>query len=286
VQATPPVVLAVHDAGLVGMQPQPPALRQPRRDRLQHSMRLGFAATVDHHVIAVPFEPDGREHPPYPGVERVVHEQVRQQGRDRRALWAAPIPGDHSAVLPLLRRSEPPLHIQQDPPLVGVVCYRLEDQAVIKVVEEPLDVQIDHPVSPPATLPAPPDRVQRATARPVPVGVGVEDLLHLRLQTHGHHRLRDPVRDRRHPEDPDPAPSRLGNLHYPHRRREVATRREPVPQLVEVSLQVHLELLDRLAVDPSRTLVGLDPAIGLKDHVLRNLERLRSAHLAPPGSAG
>ena len=48
-------------------------------------------------------------------------------GRDRRALRAAAIPGNQGAVRPLQRRLEPPPHIQQDPPLVSVVGYRLED---------------------------------------------------------------------------------------------------------------------------------------------------------------
>jgi hypothetical protein len=72
------------------------------------------------------------------------------------------------------------LHIEQDPPLVGVVRHRLQNEIMIEVVEEPFDVHIDHPVGSPATLPASPDRVQRATSRPVPVGVRVEDLLHVR----------------------------------------------------------------------------------------------------------
>ena len=42
-------------------------------------------------------------------------------------------------------------------------------------------------------------------SRPIPIGIRVEDRLHLRLQNQVHDRLRDPVRDRRHAEHPRPA---------------------------------------------------------------------------------
>ena len=59
------------------------------------------------------------------------------------------LPRSRASRLPSRRcsgRCEPPLHIQQDPPLVGVVGHRPENEIMIKVVEEPADVHIDHPV--------------------------------------------------------------------------------------------------------------------------------------------
>jgi hypothetical protein len=159
-------------------------------------------------------------------------------------------------------------------------------EIMIEVVEEAPDVQIDHPVRLPAPFPACCDRVQRTAARPIARGVRVEHRLHQRLQHHSHHRLRDSVRDRGHTEDPDPASSRLVDLHHLDRRREAAARRHAIPQLVEVALQVCLELLDRLAVDARRTLVGLDPQVRLEHQVFRDLKRLRSARLVHPGHSG
>src|ERR1019366_5822898 len=43
-------------------------------------------------------------------------------------------------------------------------------------------------------MPAGGSRIQRGARRPVAVGIGVEDLLGLRLDHPGHHRLRHPVR--------------------------------------------------------------------------------------------
>jgi hypothetical protein len=77
---------------------------------------------------------------------------------------------------------------------------------------------------------------------------------------HGHHRLRDPVGDRRHAQHSNPAAVRLGDLHRPDRGREVGPRAHPIPDLVEVARKIVLELLDRLPVHSRRALVGLDPA--------------------------
>ena len=71
-------VLAVDDARLVRMQLQPD-LFQPTRDRIPHLAGLLLAVAVHHRIVAVAFERDGREFPHHPCVERVVHEQVRQQ---------------------------------------------------------------------------------------------------------------------------------------------------------------------------------------------------------------
>ena len=65
-------------------------------------------------------------------------------------------------------------------------------------VEEFLDVQVEHPVGFPAALPAYAHRVQRRAARPVTIGVVVEDRLDPRLELLGHHRLRHPVGDGRY----------------------------------------------------------------------------------------
>ena len=97
---------------------------------------------------------------------------------------------------------------------------------------------------------------------------------HHRLQLHGHHRLRDPVRDRRHAQHSDPTTMRLGDLHRPDRRREVGSRAHPIPDLVEVVLQIGLELVEILTVHSRRSLVGRDLPPRLPDHQLGNRKRL------------
>src|SRR5262249_16583370 len=122
-------VLAVHDARLVQIQLQTD-LRQPLDDRVEHELRLRLAPAVQDRIIRVALERDGRKLPGQPPVERVVQEDVRQQGRDRRALRAATISLLESAVLALQRRLQPPLHVEEDPPQVGVVSDRFQNERV------------------------------------------------------------------------------------------------------------------------------------------------------------
>jgi hypothetical protein len=75
------------------------------------------------------------------------------------ALRAPAMPGLEGAVLQLQRRLQPPLHIEEDPPQVGVVSDRFQNERVIERVEARLEIQIENPVVPPTPLPAAPDRV-------------------------------------------------------------------------------------------------------------------------------
>jgi hypothetical protein len=71
--------VAVHDPGLVRVQRQPD-LGHPFRDRREHAVCLAFANAVHDHIIDVAFEPDVGELPSHPSIERVVQEQVGQDG--------------------------------------------------------------------------------------------------------------------------------------------------------------------------------------------------------------
>src|SRR4028119_2322035 len=77
-------------------------------------------------------------------------------------------------------------------------------------------------------------------------------------------------------------PSPLGDAPPPHRRREVAPRGQPVPELVEVVGEAGLELRDRLSIHSGRPLVRLHLLEGFPDFPLRDVERLRPGHAAPP----
>jgi hypothetical protein len=102
----------------------------------------------------------------------------------------------------------------------------------------------------------------------------VEPRFHQRLQKHGHRRLRDPVRDRRHAEHSDPAPMRLGDLDNPDRRCKPGPRAHPIPDLVEVAPKIGLELGQVLPVHAVGALVGLDPPPRLPHQQLGNRKRL------------
>ena len=182
--------------------------------------------------------------------QRVVHEQVRQDRRDRRSLRGSLGSLLKGAVGVLERGRQPPLDIQQHPASVGDRLHRPEHEVPRHLIEELLDVEIDHPVVLPAPLPACRERLMGRLARPVAIGVRVKPMVRPFLQMPGHDRLRDPVGDRRHAQHADPAAVRLGDLHRPDRGRQVGPRAHPIPDLVEVVPQDR----PRTPRDPDRPL--------------------------------
>ena len=127
-------VLAVHDLRLVGVQlesnrPEPFSECQPT----DSGLCLGVA--VDHRVIRVTFERLAGVLPVHPPIERVVHEKVGDQRRDRRALWGPLLSWREGPVRHLHGGFEPPFDVEQDPPLVGVVSDRFEQQIMGNAVE-------------------------------------------------------------------------------------------------------------------------------------------------------
>ena len=67
---------------LSGCNPSPTSSIR-HRERRQHLTGLPLADAVHDHVIGVALEFDSRELPGHPHIERVVHEQVRQERRNR-----------------------------------------------------------------------------------------------------------------------------------------------------------------------------------------------------------
>ena len=84
-----------------------------------------------------------------------------------------------------------------------------------------------------------------------------------------------------------PCPAmRFRYFHRLHRRRKVTPRGHPVPDPVQIILQIGLEILDRAPVHSRRSLVSPDSQVRLPYKPLRNTERLylrlRYAHSIPP----
>ena len=98
-----------------------------------------------------------------------------------------------------------------------------------------------------------------------------------RLQVSSDNFLGDAVGNRGNAQRSRP-PVRLRNLHPTHRWRHIAARRQSVPELVKVVGKPTLEVLDRLSIYSSRSLVGLDVLEGLPDLPLGNIERLCLGH--------
>ena len=101
--------------------------------------------------------------------------------------------------------------------------------------------------------------------------------LHQGLQMHLDDHLRHAVADRGNSQRSCTSVG-FRDLHKSNRRRKVAPRGHAIPDLVEVTLQVGLERLDRLSVHPGRAVVGLDLLICFPDNLLGNSVRLGFRH--------
>ena len=191
-----PTVLAVDDPRLLRVEREPD-LAHPLSDPVQQVLRLTMRGAVHDRIVGIALKRAARELPGHPGIERVVHEQVRQDRRNRRPLRSSLGPLLKGTVGAFERGSQPPLHIQQRPAAIGNRPNRFDHEVPRNRVEELLDVEIDHPVVLPAPLPARRQRLMGRLVRSVAIGVGVEPMVRPLLQMHGHDRLRDPVSNRR-----------------------------------------------------------------------------------------
>src|SRR4029077_14743759 len=162
---------------------------------------------------------------------------------------------------------------------------RLKQPLPIDAVEIGLYVDIEHPVIPPAALTSLAHGIDRRSTGPVAVCVGVKHSFQIRLQVPTGDLLSDAIRDRRNAQRAR-ATVCLRNIDPPHRRRKIAPRRQPVPQLVEVIRKISLEVCDRLSVYSSRSLVGLHTFEGFPDFPLGDVKRLCLVHGLLPSSVG
>src|SRR6516165_3667148 len=105
-------------------------------------------------------------------------------------------------------------------------------------------------------------RVVKISARPKAVTAIQEICFEHGFQNARYRSLQQSVRGRWYSQLPFPS-SVLVDLHRPDRRWKVAARRHPIPDLVEVVLQLPLEALNRLLVDTCCSLIGFNLLICL-----------------------
>ena len=102
----------------------------------------------------------------------------------------------------------------------------------------------------------------------------MEPRLHQRLQEHRRHGLRNAILNCWHTKRSGTPAMRLRYHHRPHRRRKVRPRAHPIPDLVQVVLQILLEFLDRDTIHSRCALVGFHLPVCLPYLLLRDVERL------------
>lgn len=143
---------------------------------------------------------------------------------------------------------------------------------MIQTIEETPNIEINDPVSTPASLSGYSDRVERGLARTGTIRVDMEHRFHLRLQNHPSHGLRHAVRHGGYTQRalPTTSPS-LGNFDQPHRRWKVAPRRHPIPDLVQLAFQVLLEHRQGLPVHTGGPSIGPDMLVRIPDQLLGNI---------------
>src|SRR5215469_6102560 len=180
-----------------------------------------FASAVADDVVGVSLERDGGETSPHPPVKSIVQEQISQDGADHPSLRCPCPTRDDAAVLHFDGSFEPALNIEKHPRAIRMVANCLEQQRPIDAVKIALNVNIEHPVEPPAALSGLPEGVDRRSAGAVSVGVIVEDEFQDGLQIPFDDFLCDPVTDRWDAQRPGPAIA-FGKVNPPHWRRKVA----------------------------------------------------------------
>src|SRR5216684_8509332 len=151
-------------------------------------------------------------------------------------------------------------------------------------VEQLSDVELQNPIDMPAPLSRRSHGVQGRLPRPVAIGVRQEDGFHVRLEGHFDDRLRHAICYRGHTQNAFSA-ILLRNGDRFHRRWEVRPRRHPVPEFVQVVLQVRFEVGNRLLVYTTTARIGLDGLEGFIHQRLWNVERLCCTHSLPPVSS-
>ncbi len=181
---------------------------------------------------------------------------------------------DNGAVGQSQWRGKPPLHIQQHPRAVRDRLHRLDDR------------------DPTAPCRRTSGRRDRSPSRTSSTAPGIAPQRRGRISSGGSRRSRGGTPVPPAPRDVEPPPSgppcpprwaHRANEPRPdgfgistalHRGRKVRPRAHPVPDLVEVALQIGLELTQGLLVHSRSTLVGRNLPVRLPHLLLGNVERL------------
>ena len=174
------------------------------------------------HSIPISGSPGGGPEPSKPGNGGPEDgSYLLRSGRHHPALRRSLVPCDKRAVLLDHGSLQPTFDVEQHPPTIRMVTDGLEQQLMVDVVEEPLDVHVQHPVVAPASPARRSDGVNGGSLGPISVRVLVEDRFQQGLQMSANYLLSDAVRDRRYTQRALPAPL-LGDVHPANRRRHIA----------------------------------------------------------------
>src|SRR5262245_43590627 len=96
---------------------------------------FAFAAAVDQSIIGVPTPGKVGMRPRYPEIERVMHEQVRQNRTDHTTLRRAAASLDYRSIFLHHRRCQPSFDVEQRPLARHVFPDSPQQERVVDIVE-------------------------------------------------------------------------------------------------------------------------------------------------------
>jgi hypothetical protein len=79
-------------------------------------------------IIGIALKRDIRMVPAHPQVERIMQEEIRQEGADDPTLRRTSFPCDEASILHLLRGLQPSLDEQKHPRAIGMLADRAHKQ--------------------------------------------------------------------------------------------------------------------------------------------------------------
>jgi hypothetical protein len=124
-----------------------------------------------------------------------------------------------------------------------MLVNRPKQKLVVDVVKKTFDIKLQDPIILPATLTRDAYRIERRLSRPIAVRVWQEIGLYRWLKRLLDHHLGHSIRHGGYAEHALSA-ILLGNGYRLDRRRKVASRCHPVPELIQITFEVLLKVLD------------------------------------------
>src|ERR1035438_2724861 len=115
------IILAVDYFCLLRMKCQP-AFSEPLLKRCVQISRLLLTSTMADDIIGIALKRDIRMVPAHPQVERIMQEEIRQEGADDPTLRRTSFPCDEASILHLLRGLQPSRDVQKHPRAVRMLA--------------------------------------------------------------------------------------------------------------------------------------------------------------------
>src|SRR3954469_8219541 len=233
-------------------------------------------------IVGISLEWDGWIVSPHPKVKDIVEKQIREHGTYHCPLRSSSASCNQGAVRHAYRRLQPSFQVKKYPFAVGMSTHGQHQETPVDLVEEALDVQIEHPIVIPTTASGHDQCIMRRFSWTISIRILVEHGFQDRLQVTLDDHLSDSVGDRWNTKRSGSSRISLRDVYTSHGRREIASRAHPIPDPIEILTLISIEVLKGLLVYPRRTPVRLHLPIRFPYIAFSNTKRLGSIHADHP----